>query len=623
MARCTGCGPARRPTLGTDALAGIARDALLHHLSRGDPRHALRLLVSALGDALGAPCGLVAQDGDQPARWQIGTAGGVALPLERLGARVGWLHVPPGTDAAALQPLLPTAAALLLHESDDDSTPIRSEHGLLVQKALAGADTFVWEWDIQSDWLSDIDEGLRLLGYPPHAIGHTQEDWNALIHPDDRSTNHAAYLRHAHGEVEVYESVYRARAANGQWRWLLERGRVVERSADGSPSRMLGTQTDITDRRAIETAAREAMERLTRITQHVPGVLYQFRLGPDGSATFPYMSDRCAALFGIEPLELVRDANALFDLVDAKDREHLVRTVLASARDLTRWRLDFPVRRRDGVQRWMRADASPQRQDGGYTVWHGYIEDATERRELERAREQAAAAAAANRAKTEFLSRMSHELRTPLNAVLGFTQLMEIDRAEPASEGQLRRLRLIREAGSHLLQMIGDLLDLTRIEAGGMALRLDTVALRAVAEDALAMLHDSADKAQLTLTLASGSEDAHARADRTRLRQVLLNLLSNAIKYNRPGGTVEVRVLRVDAHEVRLTVRDTGVGIAEAELPRLFEPFYRGPQAGSAVEGAGIGLSVTQALVGLMGGRIDVTSTPGEGSCFSVTLPAA
>ena len=499
-----------------------------------------------------------------------------------------------------------------------------SGHAALLYAALAGADTFVWDWDIDSDVLSDIDEGLLLLGYARHEVGRTQADWNQLIHPDDRAANHEAYLRHARGEAEVYEHAYRARAADGRWRWLLERGRVVERHADGRPRRMLGTQTDITERRAVEAAASEAMERLTRITHHVPGILFQFRALPDGSAAFPYVSERSHALFGVAPADLMQDAAVLLRRVDFGDRQAMLDSIAASARTLKPWRLDFRVHRRDGVLRWMRGEGSPQRQADGSTVWHGYIEDATERRELEQARHEAAVAAAANRAKTEFLSRMSHELRTPLNAVLGFTQLIEIDRAEPPSDGQRRRLKLIREAGAHLLQMIGDLLDLTRIEAGGMALQLDAVDLRALASEGLEMLRDSAEKAQVTLALADGGANAVAHADRTRLRQVLLNLLSNAVKYNRPGGSVEIRVLRVDAHEVLISVRDSGVGIAEAELPRLFEPFYRGPQAAaSAVEGAGIGLSVTHALVTLMGGRVAVHSTPGAGSTFSVTLPAA
>jgi signal transduction histidine kinase len=283
---------------------------------------------------------------------------------------------------------------------------------------------------------------------------------------------------------------------------------------------------------------------------------------------------------------------------------------------------------------WVMGTSSPQREPDGRTVWHGYLQDVTERRELEEARQAAAVAAAASRAKSEFLSRMSHELRTPLNAVLGFAQLLEIDEREPPTEGQRRRLRHIREAGDHLLQMIGELLDLTRIESGTMTLAAEAVPLRSLVEEALTMVQTDADAAQVRLELQLQGPleglaetprrgDLVAQADRTRLRQVLLNLLSNAIKYNRPGGGVVVLLDRDPSGAVRLQVRDSGQGIAEADLPRLFEPFHRGRQAGGPIDGTGIGLSLSRSLVVLMGGRIEVDSTVGVGSVFTVTLPSA
>ena len=145
--------------------------------------------------------------------------------------------------------------------------------------------------------------------------------------------------------------------------------------------------------------------------------------------------------------------------------------------------------------------SSPTRRADGGTVWHGYMQDVTELRELEHARQDKAAAEAANRAKTEFLSRMSHELRTPLNAVLGFSQLLEIDRADSLSEGQRRRVKLIREAGEHLLRMIGDLLDLTRIESGSLQVQLDAVPMRPLAEEAIDMLRPQAAAAQVRMAL--------------------------------------------------------------------------------------------------------------------------
>jgi signal transduction histidine kinase len=246
--------------------------------------------------------------------------------------------------------------------------------------------------------------------------------------------------------------------------------------------------------------------------------------------------------------------------------------------------------------------------------------DITAHRELDRAREEAAQAQAASRAKTEFLARMSHELRTPLNAVLGFTQLMQIDRTEPPGPEQRRRLQLIREAGEHLLHMINDLLDLTRIESGALALAPSRIELRELVLQVFALLSEAAARQGVSLELLTGPL-LGIDADRTRLKQVLINLVSNAIKYNKSGGRVQVTVEPAGDGTVLIAVADTGVGIAEEHLARLFEPFQRGPHERSGIEGSGIGLALTQALVLRMGGTLGVQSRPGEGSVFSVRLP--
>ncbi|HMO45054.1 MAG TPA: PAS domain-containing protein [Rubrivivax sp.] len=635
-------GPAPEPD---SAWLTLAHEALLDHVERGDARHALERLLSALAHRLRGPCSLRALRPDGSTRWQLSAAPGLAsspaaldghaeatlqLPLQRLGQQLGLLQLH-GEGAAApaepLQPVCEAMAALLLSERDPAETPPRAGHLQAMRSALKGAGTYVWEWDIDSDHLSDIDEGLQQLGYDALQIGRTQEDWNRLIHPDDRAANHEAYLRHARGEDEHYEHAYRIRARDGHWRWYQERGRIVERHADGRPRRMVGTQTDVTEQRARERSALQAAARLERIAQHVPGILYQFELDAQRVPRFSYISERARALLGLDPADAAVGIAELLRRIDPADRAAMATGMTASAAALSVGKAEFRVRLASGAVRWIRAASSPLHLDDGGTVWHGYMEDVTELRELERAHQDKAAAEAANRAKTEFLSRMSHELRTPLNAVLGFSQLLEIDRADRLSEGQRRRVKLIREAGEHLLQMIGDLLDLTRIESGSLQVQLDTVPLRALAEESLSMLRPQADAAQVRLALQLQGDDLAARADRTRLRQVLLNLLSNAIKYNRSGGSVELRIAPAaapdDARALSIVVQDTGVGIAEADLPHLFEPFNRLSQARGEVEGTGIGLSVTRALVALMQGRVEVSSRLGIGSRFEVTLPRA
>lgn len=228
----------------------------------------------------------------------------------------------------------------------------------------------------------------------------------------------------------------------------------------------------------------------------------------------------------------------------------------------------------------------------------------------------------ASRAKSEFLSRMSHELRTPMNAILGFAGLLESDSDHALNEVQIDNLREILKAGGHLLDLINEVLDLARIEDGRLELSSEPVDCARVAEECLTLVGPQAAAAGIRL-VCSGLAGVRVRADRLRLKQVLLNLLSNAIKYNRPGGEVELSAAAGQPEAcTRLTVRDTGPGIASEKLGDLFQPFSRLGAENTAIEGTGIGLAITRRLVEMMGGRVGVESERGAGSRFWVELPA-
>jgi signal transduction histidine kinase/ActR/RegA family two-component response regulator len=242
---------------------------------------------------------------------------------------------------------------------------------------------------------------------------------------------------------------------------------------------------------------------------------------------------------------------------------------------------------------------------------------------LRRAREEADGARQeadrANQAKSEFLSRMSHELRTPLNAVLGFAQLME---TSPLSDEDREGVDHILKAGRHLLDLINDVLDLSRVEAGELAVSLEPVHVAELLDDTMAFVRPLAASRSIELRVHGDRCDAHVLTDRQRARQVLLNLLSNAVKYNHDGGSVEVACSQLD-DGIRVSVRDTGPGIDPGRRGLLFEPFQRLGAEDSQVEGTGLGLALTRQLVERLGGVIDVESTPGVGSTFWVDLPIA
>ncbi len=249
--------------------------------------------------------------------------------------------------------------------------------------------------------------------------------------------------------------------------------------------------------------------------------------------------------------------------------------------------------------------------------------DVTERKQIELALFAAKAEAErANRAKSDFLLGMSHELRSPLSAMLGFTQLIEAGTPAPTALQQDSVQQILR-AGLYLLGLINEILDLTAVESGRLALSSQAVSLNEVLDDCRAMIDPQAQSAGVGLHFPPLEKPCRVQADATRTKQVLLNLLTNAIKYNHSGGRVDVRCAEAPGQRVRVSVEDTGHGLSAGQIAQLFEPFNRLGQESGSAPGTGIGLVISKRLVELMGGSIGVDSAVGAGSCFWIELDAA
>jgi signal transduction histidine kinase/ActR/RegA family two-component response regulator len=279
----------------------------------------------------------------------------------------------------------------------------------------------------------------------------------------------------------------------------------------------------------------------------------------------------------------------------------------------------------DGTRRWLASTGRAVRDaQGRAVVFAGVNVDITERRRIEQLARERDRAQQASAAKSELMARVSHELRTPMNAVLGFADLMAHDAELPAAQGE--RLAHIRSAGTHLLDLIDDLLELSRADQGGRVIDVRPTPLADVLQDALPWVAALAAESNVEVQAGEVPSDATVLADRRRLGQVLINLLTNGIKYNQPGGRVwlEARPAMLSGELAwELSVQDNGRGLSPEQRQRLFEPFNRLGADREGIPGTGIGLSIVQQLVSGMGGELSVDSELGTGSRFVVRLPAA
>jgi PAS domain S-box-containing protein len=377
---------------------------------------------------------------------------------------------------------------------------------------------------------------------------------------------------------------------------------------------------DVTDRRALEREARRANAYLVSAVDAVRDAFALF----DEYDRVILVNSAARHLFGATGVIDVIQGLSFTDLLDralgdgvfdvsSENRDALHERWLAYHR-APAGTLDV----RTSTGRYLRVTDRRTAEHGTVTTIADITDDEQRADELRTSR---ATAEAASAAKTEFLSSMSHELRTPLNAILGFAQLLERDRKQPLSERQIERLRHVLRGGEHLLRLIDDVLDLSRIEAGRVMISPEPVDVLEVIDEVITTLEPMAGRASVALDRTPLPASPRVVADRTRLAQILMNFGSNAIKYGKPGGRVQLALAQPDAAMVRITVIDDGIGIPADKRDRVFEPFQRAGQEAGPIEGTGIGLTITKRLAEMMKGRVGFTSEVGRGSAFWVEMP--
>jgi PAS domain S-box-containing protein len=465
------------------------------------------------------------------------------------------------------------------------------------------------------------DHVRALYGLEPAAVLADGESLSRMRHPDTAAAVEAlAKPRMLAGQDLHYET--RIVAADGREKWVEVISRPAPPEDDSGTRVRVGVLLDITQRKQAEQQLASQAEVWKRAIEASGDGVWDWHI----DRGVEILSPQCKALYGFAPHELPDTPDALDERTHPDDKPRMRADREAHFAGLTeRYVNEHRVRCKDGSWKWILSrglvisrDAlgRPLRMIGTHT-------DITAAKQAQALRAERDRAAAADLAKSQFLSRVSHELRTPLNAILGFAQLLELEGAALPERHRGWVLQVLA-SGRHLLALMDDILDLSSAQTGQLAVRSEPVLLRHALDEAWAMLAREATTRGVVLhdeAVAEGS-GVQLLADRKRLKQVLSNLLSNAIKYNSAGGWVRLS-LRPEGSQAVLDVADSGPGLTPEQQARLFNPFDRLGAERSGVQGTGLGLALTKQLLDAMGGSITVRSVPGEGSTFSVRLPLA
>lgn len=536
--------------------------------------------------------------------------------------------------------------------SERFSNPMEAERFRL---AVEGSGDGIWDWNLESDEFYLSTRHKELFGYSGEDLCGGVEEWMALIHPEDLPAHYAAMKAHINGEQEQYTTEVRVLRKEGGWSWAIVRGRGV-RDLNGRVCRIAGTTSDITERKVVEFAGIDAELRARRAQNRLVDAI---NVSADGFALFDAedrmekSNSKLATAFGEGASDLhegLRYAEIIATLAET--------IVLADENDTpANWfqrQLEYHDKPEGSVViqtsagRWYNLTERKTNDNGTVLLLSDVtamklVEQDLQNRlmdlqaaklvsdrqseQLQSLAEQFAAAKeeadAASRTKSEFLANMSHELRTPLNAVMGFSEVIKNELFGPVGVAQYKQYADdIYDSGAHLLAIINDILDLSKVEAGKFDLNETEVQVPELCRSVIHIVKGRADEAGIMLIKSLPENPPYLVADPRSLKQMLLNLVSNAIKFTSAGGTVDLVATIGDDGGFRFDIRDTGCGIAPEHFETVLSPFGQVDTAHARDhQGTGLGLPLVKAFIEMHGGRMEIESELDEGTTVSLFFP--
>jgi len=455
---------------------------------------------------------------------------------------------------------------------------------------------------------------VTITGYTPDEYRANHDLWFTMVLPEDQSRVLEYFARIKNGE-NTPPIEHRIICKNGDVRWISNNCKI-EIDKNGFYSRIIGFIIDITERHFMYDAIQESADQLRIIMDNT----YDLVVRVDSQLQILYANKVMSDLLGYHEDEVY--GKSIFDFIHYEDRKNSFGVIsrIIDQQSFKSLRVRFVST--DGNRILFEAAGKELIGSDGDLIG-GIIScrDITSRKIIEdELIESKSIAENANRAKSDFLASMSHELRTPLNAILGFSEVISMGKYGALNDKQKRYMHLINESGKHLLNMINDILDLSKIESGKIQLEKKQFEIKKTIQSLIDSIGSISRQKNIAVIVQISDTIGFITADVVRTKQILYNLLSNAIKFTDPGKTIGIEA-RESGNEVVITIWDEGVGIDNRDLETIFNPFEQVKLQKGNLDGTGLGLAITKHLVELHNGHISVSSTPGMGSRFTVTLP--
>ena len=522
--------------------------------------------------------------------------------------------------------------------------------------ALEGANAGLWDWDIQSGKTFFNERWAEMVGYKLNELFPLSiKTWENLCHPDDLIIARKKHKDHFERKTAIYESEFRMKHKNGNWIWVLARGKVAEWDKAGKPLRMTGTHLDITKRKEYEQKLEETLfwlneaQRVSKTgyyeldiksSKWTGSILLNEIFGVDESyekttpnwlrLMHPDHLEEVDKYFHNEVLEQHLPFDKQYKIITFNnkqekwvhgfgklifDKSGIPTKMIGTIRDITDRKM-AEAKIQQQINEYQKLTNEYQAQNKALQKSFNEVKKINQ--ELEVARTKAEES---DRLKSAFLANMSHEIRTPMNGILGFAELLE----EPALTGEMQKhyVSVIQQSGQRMLNIINDLVSISKIEAGQMDIRLTEVNTNQILTSLYQFFEPEVIKKGIKLSyqLPLSDENSVIETDMTKFSQIMTNLIKNSLRYTNEGFIKFGYEFVEEGSTLKFFITDSGIGIATGDEEKIFERFRQVALSPTRQEGAGLGLSISKAFVKMLGGNIGVQSTEGEGSTFWFTLP--